>query len=108
MPACTGATSRACAPREFVCQVGELGRCRGAAGIPGFLEGGLAEEFAGKGAAGAPPDGEGPNHPSRRHVRWYAEQMIRWGHLETRPGREADLSRICLEEFHRQALAGAA
>lgn len=72
------------------------------------VEGGLAEEFAAGADAGPAPDGQGPNHPSNHHIRWYTDQMARWGHLEVKSEGDIDLGRICLEDFHRRAIAGLA
>lgn len=69
-----------------------------------IVEAALAEEKMSRDAAGPAPKPESPHRPSRAHVRWYVEQMIRWGHMQA--GAEApDLDRICLEDFHVQSLA---
>ena len=70
------------------------------------VEGALVEERISREAAGPVPAGQGPDHPSPEHVRWYIDQMVRWSHLDIRIGRETDISRICLGEFHREALLG--
>lgn len=46
-----------------------------------------------------------PFAPARSHALWYLEQMARWGHAASAAAASLDLGGICLEDFHRDALA---
>ena len=70
------------------------------------VEAALKEEEASRESAGPAPLPGSPHRPSRAHVRWYLDQMIRWSHLTAESSAD-DLEGICLEEFHARALAGA-
>ena len=49
--------------------------------------------------------GGAPHAPAESHARWYLEQMARWGHVDAASAAALDIGKICLEEFHRSALA---
>jgi ABC-type nitrate/sulfonate/bicarbonate transport system substrate-binding protein len=70
------------------------------------VEGALADEKMARDAAGPSPYADSPHRPSRSHVRWYLEQMGRWGHLP--PQSSPDVDRICLEDFHAATLGASA
>lgn len=79
------------------------------------VEGALADETLARDAAGPSPHADSPHRPSLDHVRWYLDQMRRWGHLPAAPSAPKPstvnaidgLECICLDDFYASVLGPA-
>jgi ABC-type nitrate/sulfonate/bicarbonate transport system substrate-binding protein len=45
------------------------------------------------------------NFPSRTHIQWYLEQMLKYGHADARTCVRIDPTSICLEKFYQESLS---